>query len=81
MTPLKASRAKCLDCMCGQVNEVKQCPCTGCSLYPFREGHNPNIKPRSYTEEQKADLTAKMTALRAKRGRGNTTIPPEGETE
>lgn len=52
MTPIKAIRAKCLDCCCGSQTEVKLCTCTDCSLYPFRLGHNPNIK-REYTEEQR----------------------------
>lgn len=51
MTPLKAIRAKCLDCCCGQYREVELCPCKDCSLYPYRFGRNPNIK---LTEEQKA---------------------------
>ena len=44
LSPLKAIRAKCLDCMCGQVQEVRLCPCTDCPLYPYRMGHNPNRK-------------------------------------
>lgn len=44
LTPLKAIRAKCLDCMCDQLAEVRQCPCEDCPLYPFRMGHNPNRK-------------------------------------
>lgn len=42
MTPLKAIRAKCLDCCCGNSAEVNRCPCTDCSLYVFRFGKNPN---------------------------------------
>jgi len=42
MTPVQAIRAKCLDCMCGNAAEVRRCPCDGCTLYPFRMGHNPN---------------------------------------
>lgn len=41
MTPIKAIRAKCLDCCCGQVNEVRLCPCTECSLYSYRLGKDP----------------------------------------
>lgn len=41
LTPIKAIRAKCLDCCAGQRNEVKQCTCTKCSLYPYRMGHRP----------------------------------------
>ena len=44
LTPMKAIRAKCLDCMCGQAQEVRLCPITDCSLYPYRMGHNPNRK-------------------------------------
>lgn len=52
LTPVKAIRAYCLYCMCGQANEVKLCPSSECSLYPYRLGKNPNRKPQ-YTEEQK----------------------------
>lgn len=41
LTPIKAIRAHCLDCMCGQATEVRLCPITDCSLYPYRMGHNP----------------------------------------
>ena len=44
MTPVKAIRAKCIDCMCGQIYEVTKCPCEDCSLWPFRMGKNPNCK-------------------------------------
>ena len=44
LTPIKAIRAKCLDCMCGQATEVRLCPITDCSLYPYRMGHNPSRK-------------------------------------
>ena len=44
LTPLKAIRAKCLDCCCGNPNEVRLCPVRDCTLYPFRDGHNPNRK-------------------------------------
>ena len=43
-TPLKAIRAKCLDCMCDQPQEVRLCPCEPCPLWPYRMGHNPNRK-------------------------------------
>ena len=41
MTPMKAIRAKCLDCCCGQMNEVRLCPCKGCPLWAYRMGHRP----------------------------------------
>lgn len=64
ISPLKAIRLKCLDCCCGSSNEVKLCTLTRCPLYPFREGHNPNIAKREYTDEQKAALTARLAQIR-----------------
>lgn len=58
--PVKAIRAKCLDCCCGQVNEVKLCPCHDCPLYPFRFGKNPYRQKRELTEEQKAAMAERL---------------------
>ncbi len=44
LTPIKAIRAKCLECSCGNVNEVKLCVIPDCPLYPYRLGHSPYIK-------------------------------------
>lgn len=44
MTPLKAIRAKCVDCCCGQLKEVNLCPSEDCPLWLYRFGHNPNRK-------------------------------------
>lgn len=38
MTPLKAIRAKCMDCSCYQMSEVKNCIITDCPLWPYRMG-------------------------------------------
>ena len=43
LTPIKAIRAKCLDCCCWNSNEVRLCPVRDCALYPYRMGHNPYI--------------------------------------
>ena len=40
-TPLKSIRAKCLDCMCGNSNEVKLCVQDDCPIYRYRFGKNP----------------------------------------
>ncbi len=39
----KVIREKCLDCCCGQQNEVKRCTAEKCPLYAFRMGktHDP----------------------------------------
>jgi hypothetical protein len=41
-SPLRAIRAKCLDCSAGQRAEVRLCPVTDCPLHRFRMGRNPN---------------------------------------
>lgn len=56
MTPIKAIRAKCLDCCCGSSDEVKACPCTNCPLYEFRFGKNPNIKLSAEEKARRASL-------------------------
>jgi len=63
MTPMKAIRAKCLDCNY-TANEVKLCPCTNCALWPFRLGKNPNIKPRNLTEEQRQAAAERLKNVR-----------------
>ncbi len=44
LTPIKAIRAKCLDCCCGQSQEVRLCSSVDCPLYPYRMGKNPTRK-------------------------------------
>jgi len=42
LTPIKAIRAKCLDCSAGQPSEVRKCVIPECPIYPYRMGKNPN---------------------------------------
>ena len=63
MTPLKAIRLKCLDCMCNNAAEVSRCVCPDCSLFPFRFGTNPFNKKREYSEETKAVLRERLRKL------------------
>lgn len=66
LTPMKAIRAKCLDCCCGQYGEVKSCTCIDCPLYNFRLGKNPNRKKaRVMTEEQKQMAKERLAKARA----------------
>lgn len=41
ITPLKAIRAKCLDCCAGQVAEIRRCTVENCPLFPYRMGKRP----------------------------------------
>ena len=41
LSPLVAVRHHCLDCCCEVTEEVKLCPVTACSLWPYRFGKFP----------------------------------------
>jgi hypothetical protein len=41
VSPLKAIRAKCLDCACYQIGEVRLCEAVKYPLWPFRAGKHP----------------------------------------
>ena len=43
LTPLKAIRAKCMDCCCGQAKEIKLCNMRECPLFPYRAGRRPKV--------------------------------------
>ena len=40
-TPIKAIRAKCLDCTCGSHIDIRECTVIDCALYPYRFGKKP----------------------------------------
>lgn len=69
-SPLKAIRAKCLDCNYTS-NEVKECPCTDCPLHPFRFGKNPYSKRKMTEEQREAARVRLMKAREAKKGSNN----------
>lgn len=54
MTPLRAIKAKCLDCCCGNVREVALCPATDCPLYAFRKGKGAKRESNLTSEQKKA---------------------------
>ncbi len=41
LTPIKAIRAKCMDCTCNQPKEIRECRITECPLWPYRMGKRP----------------------------------------
>ena len=59
LTPLKAIKEKCLDCCCGDRNEVKKCTAEGCPLHFYRFGKNPNRK-MNYTDEQRKEIGKRL---------------------
>jgi hypothetical protein len=49
LTPVKAIRAKCLDCTGDQPKEVRECPVYACPCWPYRMGRRPTKK--TYAEK------------------------------
>jgi hypothetical protein len=49
-SPLKAIRAKCVDCSGGSVAEARRCALTHCVLWAFRMGRNPFYGKASTSE-------------------------------
>ena len=72
MTPLKAIRAHCTECMCGQVKEIKLCVMDSCPLHPFRMGKNNFRAKREMTEEQKAKMAENLKRAREQKNNGKT---------
>ena len=70
MTPLKAIRAHCIECMCGQVKEVKLCVMERCPLHPFRMASNPFRAKREMTEEQKTKMAENLKRAREQKTTG-----------
>lgn len=64
--PVKAIRAKCLDCSDGNSNEVKNCQIPSCPIFPFRLGKNPFRQKRELSPEQKAAAALRLQAARKK---------------
>lgn len=60
ITPIKAIRAKCLDCCCGSSNEVKLCSIERCALWPYRTGRDPYRAKREYTDEQREKMRERL---------------------
>lgn len=54
-TPLKAIRAKCIDCCCGSRKEVDACELSKCPLYNFRFGtdDSPSPEPIKFSNNKK----------------------------
>ena len=64
ITPLKAIRAKCLDCSGGSAREVRECAVKDCPLFCYRMGKNPNITRRALPPEQRAKITERLSSVR-----------------
>ena len=62
--PLKALRARCLDCVCGQPLEIRKCTATDCPSWPFRMNSNPFRRKPQLSEEELQRRTDLLKAYR-----------------
>ena len=65
LTPIKAIRAKCLECQGQSPKEVRLCLAVQCALHPYRMGKNPNrkgIAPNKEVLNQKTQVDSKETS-------------------
>lgn len=51
LTPIKAIRAKCIDCCGGSLGEVRKCVAVDCPLWPLRMGCTPKGLRESTSEK------------------------------
>ena len=58
--PLKALRARCLDCCCGMASEVRKCTAVMCPSWSFRMGTNPHREKRVLSPVQKAAMVERL---------------------
>lgn len=68
-TMKKAIKEKCLDCCCGQREEVKLCPAKGCPLWDYRLGDDPYRQKRVLTEEQKEEMVKRLQKAKLSKNR------------
>lgn len=61
---LRTIRLHCLDCCCGSYEEVKECGCPTCNLFPLRFGKDPTA--RELSPEEKARRAEVLMANRKK---------------
>jgi hypothetical protein len=77
MSPLRAIRAKCLDCCGFQEKEVAQCVAVDCPSWPFRMGTDPWRKPASEARREAARRSISgINTRRRERGRGGSPGSP-----
>ena len=65
MTPLKAIKKHCIECMGGVKKEVARCTAPKCPLFNYRDGHNPKLA-------RKTGLSLEKMAKIERSGEGDT---------
>lgn len=52
ITRARAIRAKCLDCCCGQIVDVRECTIKNCALWMYRMGYEVDSNGNRITKEK-----------------------------
>ena len=78
LTPMKAIRAKCLDCCCFNPNEVRLCTAKDCPLWVYRSGHKPvdPNKPKKQISEGLRKYLDEQKRKREQNAKTNTEVLP-----
>ena len=76
MSPLKALRARCIDCCAGSRHEVRLCTAVTCPAWPFRMGANPYRTKRELSDEERSELRRRLAA-----GRDQPPVPQGREQQ
>ena len=63
LTPIKAIRKKCLDCMGNQYGAVRLCEAEDCPLHPYRMGKRPKTKIDRTDECKPLILKSKVVGI------------------
>ena len=67
LTPVRAIRLHCLECVGRSSKEVRECTSKFCALYPYRLGKKPDESRRKLTEKQKEVASKSLAKAREKR--------------
>lgn len=62
ISPVKALRAKCLDCCAGSAHEVRLCAAQKCPSWPFRFGRSPWRASKQSLAQQENSETSPAAA-------------------
>ena len=80
MSPLKALRARCIDCRAGELSEVRRCGHLDCPAWPYRMGTNPWQAPLG-SEAQQRHAQAALAEKRRSGARKATQAVRVGKRE
>ena len=78
LTAIKAIRAFCVECTCGDPEWIRECPSNSCPLWVYRMGRNPNISQQTREKQRQRAL---RRGFRGKSDSGVIESVPEEKVE